>query len=388
MPRQIKWLFFGTMLFMIGSSLLWPLNAIFMTEYLEKSVLVTGYVLMIYQGCNLLGNLLGGGLFDRFGGMRTTILGVGLSVVALVALLIENGWPMYPIFLCMIGFGTGVLFPVVSALGAIIWPEGGRKLFNGIYVANNLGIAVGSALGGFLADFSFQWVYAGNVIFLLLFFLIFLYKFRTYTYTAMKSSTNKQKQSEKPLVRNLYFFWLLNLGFAICWLAFTQWQATIPPYATSIGITITQFSLLWSMNGIIIVIGQPVLSTVIKRWFQSYRAQMLIGVVFFLLGFLCMPSAETFPAFVFAMILFTFAEMFAWPVVPAVANDIAPKAEVGKYQGIASGVSAFGRMLGPVIGGSIVAASNIHTMYWLMISFIVVAFFIVLFAFHIRKRSV
>ena len=69
MPKKIKWLFFSTMLFMVGSSLLWPLNAIFMTTVLEKSMLTTGYVLMAYQGCNLLGNLLGGRFFFRFGCM-------------------------------------------------------------------------------------------------------------------------------------------------------------------------------------------------------------------------------------------------------------------------------------------------------------------------------
>ena len=386
MPKKIKWLFFSTMLFMVGSSLLWPLNAIFMTTVLEKSMLTTGYVLMAYQGCNLLGNLLGGRFFDRFGGMRTSVFGVGIGIMALAALLVENGWPFYPIFLCIIGFGSGLLFPVVSALGVILWPEGGRKLFNGIYVANNLGIAFGSGLSGVLADFSFRWVYAGNILFFLLFFLIYLVQFKSYRNMSSKKMSETVLVS-RPSSRELTFFWLLNLGFTICWLAFTQWQATLPPYATEIGISLTEFSLLWSVNGILIVIGQPVLSYVIKHWFQTYRRQMLMGILFFLLGYLCMPSAESFADFLFAMILFTFAEMFAWPVVPAVANDIAPKGQIGKYQGIASGVSACGRMLGPVIGSGIVAASHIHMMYQIMTICIVFAFFIVWLAFWIRNRK-
>lgn len=386
MPRQIKWLFVGTMLFLIGSSLLWPLNSIYITEYLNKNLVVTGYVLMLYQGCNLLGNLLGGRFFDWFGGTKTTVTGIGMSVAALLGMLINNGWPSFPIFLCILGFGTGLIFPAVSALGAILWPEGGRKLFNGIYVANNLGIAFGSAIGGMLAEISFKWVYIGNVLFLLFFFLIYIWRFRNCKNVEVEKGVG-ESGSTRPTTRNLWFFWLLNISFVICWLAFTQWQVTVPPYAVSVGISMAQFSLLWSINGIIIVVGQPVLSMIIHRWAQTYRTQMILGIIFFLLGFINMLWADTFVEFMTAMILLTFAEMFAWPVVPSVANDIAPKGQVGKYQGIASGVSAFGRMVGPVIGTFIVARSTMHTMYGLMIFGIVLALIIAWWAFRFYRKD-
>ena len=385
MPRQIKWLFVATMFFLVGSSLLWPLNSIYMTEYLKKSLVVTGYILMLYQGCNLLGNLLGGRFFDRFGGMKTMIVGIGMGVVALIGMFINNAWPFFPVFLCMLGFGAGLIFPMISALGAILWPEGGRKVFNGIYVANNVGIAVGSAVGGMLAEISFQWVYVGNLLFFVIFFLLYIWKFRHCKSIAWEKG--EKSATAGPSMRNLWFFWLLNLSFVICWLAFTQWQVTIPPYAVSVGVGLVQFSLLWSINGIIIVVGQPILSRIIHRWAQSYRAQMTLGVIFFLLGFINMLWADTFPEFTIAMILLTFAEMFAWPVVPSVANDIAPSGEVGKYQGIASGVSAFGRMIGPVIGPFIVMRSSIHMMYIIMIAGIALALILVWIAFSIYNNQ-
>ncbi len=51
-----------------GSSFLWPLNTIYMKQELGKSLTVAGLVLMINSFGMVIGNLLGGSLFDKLGG--------------------------------------------------------------------------------------------------------------------------------------------------------------------------------------------------------------------------------------------------------------------------------------------------------------------------------
>ena len=39
------------------------------------------------------------------------------------------------------------------AMAGSVWPEGGRKAFNAIYVVQNLGVALGATIGGYVAKY-------------------------------------------------------------------------------------------------------------------------------------------------------------------------------------------------------------------------------------------
>lgn len=70
-PKSVWWLVIGMALNITGSSFLWPLNTIYMKQELGKSLTVAGLVLMINSFGMVIGNLLGGSLFDKLGGYKT-----------------------------------------------------------------------------------------------------------------------------------------------------------------------------------------------------------------------------------------------------------------------------------------------------------------------------
>ena len=61
-------------------------------------------------------------------------------------------------WLVLLGFG-GMIVPAIYAMAGAVWPNGGRQTFNAIYLAQNIGVALGAALGGFVAEFSFNYFY-------------------------------------------------------------------------------------------------------------------------------------------------------------------------------------------------------------------------------------
>ncbi|KPB05324.1 MFS transporter, partial [Bacillus sp. CHD6a] len=80
-------------------------------------------------------------------------------------------------------------------------------------------------------------------------------------------------------------------------------------------------------------------------------------------------------AFVVAMIIITIGEMFVWPAVPTVANQLAPKGREGFYQGIVNSTATGGRMLGPLMGGVLVDLSGMEMLFGVLMSFMLVAIF-------------
>ena len=135
LPKALWLLVIGMAVNVTGSSFLWPLNTIYIHEHLGRSLSVAGIVLMLDSAATVIGNLVGGTLFDKIGGYRSILIGISLTLLSLLGLMNWNSFVPYVIFLVIIGFGSGVIFPSMYALAGSVWKEGGRKTFNAIYIA-------------------------------------------------------------------------------------------------------------------------------------------------------------------------------------------------------------------------------------------------------------
>ncbi|MBV7507307.1 MFS transporter [Bacillus sp. sid0103] len=373
MPRALWLLIIGMIVNVTGSSFLWPLNTIYIHDHLGKSLSVAGIVLMLNSAASVIGNLYGGNLFDKIGGYKSIILGISITLAALVGLTFWHGWPEYIVFQVIIGFGTGIIFPSMYAMAGSVWKEGGRKAFNAIYVAQNLGVALGASLGGIVAAYSFQLIFLANTVMYIVFILIAVFGYKGILMDSGKQASVEINGTTDKSRKNLYALLILCTGYLLCWVAYVQWQTTIASYTQEINISLTQYSLLWSINGALIVVGQPLLNGVLKRFTVSLKLQMIIGIGIFIVSFLVAGKATVFSGFLVGMIILTIGEMFIWPAVPTVAFNLAPKGREGFYQGIVNSTATGGRMVGPIMGGLIVDMYNMSALFIVLIVLFLIA---------------
>ncbi|MDF0726539.1 MFS transporter [Cytobacillus sp. S13-E01] len=371
MPRALWLLIAGMIINVTGSSFLWPLNTIYIHEHLGKSLSVAGLVLMVNSGASVIGNLFGGALFDKIGGFKSILTGIFITMAAVMGLVFNNEWPYYVLFLTIVGFGSGIVFPAMYAMAGSVWPEGGRRSFNAIYVAQNVGVAVGAALGGLVASYSFTYIFIANASMYLIFLLIAIFGYR---------NINSEKAEQTSIIKHtkvvknrtkLNGLLVLSIAYLLCWVAYVQWQTTIATHTQDLGISLKQYSLLWTINGALIVLGQPLISIVVRKFAKTLKTQIIIGLLIFIGSFVIVAIAEQFTAFVVAMVILTIGEMFVWPAVPTIANDLAPKGREGFYQGIVNSTATGGRMIGPLLGGIIVDLYNIKLLFGVLILLLV-----------------
>ncbi|MGD6902682.1 MDR family MFS transporter [Bacillus infantis] len=375
MPRALWLLIIGMAVNVTGSSFLWPLNAIYIHDHLGKSLSVAGIVLMLNSAASVAGNLYGGYLFDKIGGYKSILLGIGITVLALTGLTIWHGWPHYVIFLTVIGFGSGIVFPSMYAMAGSVWKEGGRKSFNAIYVAQNLGVAVGAALGGLVASYSFQLIFLANALMYIIFLLIAVFGYKgIQTISGNQTSVLKENKRIKNHAK-LYALLILCAGYLLCWVGYVQWQSTIAAYTQEINISLKQYSLLWTINGALIVLGQPFLNAILKKIGKNLKTQIITGIIIFIVSFALAASAEQFSAFIASMVILTIGEMLIWPAVPTIANDLAPKGREGFYQGIVNSTATGGRMIGPLLGGILVDMNGMGMLFSVLIGLLVISIF-------------
>lgn len=371
MPRALWLLIAGMIINVTGSSFLWPLNTIYIHEHLGKSLSVAGLVLMVNSGASVIGNLFGGALFDKIGGFKSILTGIFITMAAVMGLVFNNEWPYYVLFLTIVGFGSGIVFPAMYAMAGSVWPEGGRRSFNAIYVAQNVGVAVGAALGGLVASYTFTYIFIANAGMYLIFLLIAIFGYR---------NINSEKAEQTSIIKHtkvvknrtkLNGLLVLSIAYLLCWVAYVQWQTTIATHTQDLGISLKQYSLLWTINGALIVLGQPLISIVVRKFAKTLKTQIIIGLLIFIGSFVIVAIAEQFTAFVVAMVILTIGEMFVWPAVPTIANDLAPKGREGFYQGIVNSTATGGRMIGPLLGGIIVDLYNIKLLFGVLILLLV-----------------
>jgi len=259
------------------------------------------------------------------------------------------------------------------ALAGSVWPEGGRRAFNAMYVAQNLGVALGATFSGYVASISFNYIFIANAIFFFLFFLIVLFTFKgmdeirdRHMHTTVIEQTGEieNKSSFTALI-------ILSVGFFAVWFAYSQWQSTIASHTQDIGIPLEQYSMLWAINGFLIVAGQPIMK--LFKW-QSQKTYIYVGNAIFLLSFALAMVSDQFIMFAVSMAILTFGEMLVWPAKPTIANDLAPPGRSGFYQGFINSVAAAGRMTGPILGGLIVDYFNIHLLFFILLFILFIPF--------------
>lgn len=387
MPRNLWFIVIGMAINVTGASFLWPLNTIYLHEHLGKSLSVAGLVLMANAFATVIGNLIGGFLFDKIGGYRSIVAGTVITLSALIGLTINHDWPLYVVWLIIIGFGSGLIFPAMYAMAGTVWEEGGRRAFNAVYVAQNLGVAVGSALGGFVASFSFDYIFIANTVMYIVFFLLVVLTYKNIESDAVANVNVIPQHQPIKSDRMLYALLVLCAGYLLCWVGYVQWTATISAYTQEIGVSLRQYSLLWTINGALIVLGQPFVNKFIYAFLKKVKLQMIVGMIIFMGSFAVAAFASDFSGFLTAMIILTIGEMLVWPAVPTIASELAPNGKEGFYQGIVNSTATAGRMIGPLLGGLLVDHYGMQMMFIVLMALFVVAIGTTLFYDKILRQS-
>ncbi len=157
---------------------MWPLTTVYMNKQLGESLTTAGIVLLIMSLLMMVGNYVGGILFDRWSPYKTGILGAGLSLAAMITLIWYHDWPIFAILLFIVGFGDGISLTVGNSFAATITHKSTRQVFNLMYIGLNVGVVIGTLLVGYLMDFGVTVVFTVTTFCYILLFVLMVTEFK------------------------------------------------------------------------------------------------------------------------------------------------------------------------------------------------------------------
>ncbi|WP_125573042.1 MDR family MFS transporter [Levilactobacillus huananensis] len=346
----------ATLLLNAAAACMWPLTTVYMHDELHQTLTLAGIALLGMSLCMILGNWLGGWLFDNWSPFKTGLLGTLTSFIPMLLLIFFHGWPIFGIMLLFIGLGDGIVMTVVNSYAANVQSIGSRRVFNYLYIGMNLGVVLGTLMVGYLMDHGVTLVFMAASICYTALLIIFVVDFR------MDITTKTHKHAKGPAKpAQLKLIWLISALVFCLYVGYSLWESVISVHMTSLGISFEKYSLLWTLNGILIVFGQP-LANRIGTYFKM-SSQIGVGTFVFIMSFLMLVFAKTYAMFVITMIVLTLGEMTGFPGIPAWIDKLAGDNEKGKFQGIYNMAISFGRAVGPLYGGMIIEYGSYHSLF-------------------------
>ncbi len=351
LPRPFWVIWAGTFVNRCGSFVL-PFLAIYLTEARGLSITQAGLVVSIYGAGGAIAAPLGGFLADRVGRRSTLITALGLGGAGMIAIGFAHRIQVIaPAMFCVAAVSEMYRPAMQAAVADLVPPHDRVRAYGLIYWVINLGFAIGLAVGGTLASVSFRWLFVGDGATTLLFaLLIGLGLPETRPARAPRAAGAAVLSSWGEFTapyRDLPFVLFLGLSLLFA-IVFMQNSTTFPLDMAAHGVSKSTFGLILAMNGVLIVLIQPVLGPALTR--RNRSRTIAAGALVVGLGFGLNAIARIAPVYALGVAIWTLGEIAVLPVANALVADLAPPELRGRYQGAYSLSFGLAVCVSPALG--------------------------------------
>jgi len=349
-PPQFWVLFGGMLVNAAGSSLIFPFFTLYVRQRFGVPMATIGVAMAAMAGVGLISGALGGALADRFGRKTLMVGGLMLAAVSSFTMGVVDSLAAF----VAVAIFMNVIFPLSrpaseAMVADLVEPEKRARAYGLMRVAFNLGVAIGPAVGGFLAERSYFTLFVGDAVTSLVFALIILFFIAETKPEVAKEERAAHGAGYGPLLRDTPFliFCLVSIAVAV---VYAQMNSTWPVYMKeNYGITERQYGLMMSLNAAMVVLFQFPITSFTER--HARTTMLALAAVLYGLGFGLVGFVNTALLFALAIAIWTVGEMVHVPVSQAYVADVAPEDMRGRYMGAAGLTWGVGWSLGPLLAG-------------------------------------
>ncbi|KKL22613.1 hypothetical protein LCGC14_2433700 [marine sediment metagenome] len=336
-PNAFKVLILATFIDKLGTFLLYPFFALYITAHFGVGMIEVGFLFLIFSAGNILGGIIGGALADKYGRRAILLFGLIASGMGSILMGLVNNLNTFYILAAFLGLVGNFGGPARQAMVADLLPkEKQAEGFGILRVAFNLSAMIGPILGGFLATRSYMSLFIADAVSSLITAIIVY---------AVIPETKPQIQDEKPeeslmktiieykevLKDRVYVLFLLMSAITV--LVYIQMISTLSIFLRDVhGFSAQGFGLLLSMNAAIVVLFQFWVTRKISKY--APMRMLAVGTLFYMIGFGMYGFISATYMFFIAMVIITVGEMIVAPIGQATAAHFAPEDKRGRYMAI------------------------------------------------------
>ena len=376
------WIFaIGRFLSEVGTGFTVFYAPIFFVNQVGLSATSVGVALGSASISGIVGRIVGGSLADsgEWGRRRTLLLATAISAIGSLVLAATSNFTILVIGSLISGLGIGFYWPAAEAVVADASQiDNRRETFAIARLADNLGLAIGIVLAGFLIAIigSYRWLFVIDAISFMVFFGVVYVGINQTEQQQMGESEKTQYFASWMTVlsdRRFLVYIAVNIFFTIY---ISQIHSTLPLYfknfvikSTTEGFAQTTISVLFAWHLVLAIICQLPVTTALKRC--SHTLALTVSAILWAIGFGLIWVSGTAPSHnlvwvALALGVFAVAIVSYTPSAASLVTELAPENQRGVYFSINAVCWGVGYFIGHPLGGWALDQPRIITdSFWL-----------------------
>ncbi|GAA0675770.1 MFS transporter [Kitasatospora atroaurantiaca] len=355
LPREFWWLWTSTLVNRLGGFVVTFL-ALYLTADRGYSASYAGLVAALFGLGAAIAAVGAGVLTDRIG-RRPTLVAAQLSTAVFTAVL---GFTDGPVAIAAVAFLVGLTNnasrPAISAIIADIVPAENRvRAFSLNYWAINIGFGVSAAAAGLIATHGYLTLFLLDALSTLLCAAVVFVTIPETKPTGSAPGAPGVPEGDEPEVglgtvfRDSRFMAVVALNLLLA-LVYQQGNTTLAVDMGQAGISATQFGLVASVNGVLIVLLQLPLTRLMQR--RSRTSLLVASALLTGWGFgLTALAGSSALLYAVTVAVWTIGEIMNAPTMMGLIAELSPTHARGRYQGVYSLSWSLASFLGPAAGG-------------------------------------
>jgi MFS family permease len=351
-PTQFWLLFWGMLISTTGASMIWPFLMIYVSEKLNLAMTTVASLMMMDSAAGLLASFIVGPITDRAGRKITMIVGLtGMGVIYL-AMLPAKTFFSFAILMTLRGLFNPLYRVGADAMVADLIPAEKRAdAYALTRLSKNVGVALGPAIGGFVATTSYNIAFWFATIGLVSFGILMLL-FAKETLPELDERIPqedigirgyKKVLSDQAFMSAAGAFTISQIGATLIWVLLGVYVKQ------NYGILESQYGFIPMTNAVMVVLFQVFVTRVTKK--RMPLRIMALGAFFYAIGVTSVGFGNGFWDFWASMVILTTGELMIVPTATTYVANLAPTDMRGRYMSIFALSWGIAAGIGPILGG-------------------------------------
>jgi MFS family permease len=354
-PKQFWLMFFGMLISTVGGSMIWPYLMIYVSETLDAPLTLATGLMTLNSAFGLISSFLVGPVVDRFGRKWVMVISLLTNGITYLFMSHASELPAFAVLMALIGMANPLYRMSGDAMVADLIPPPKRpEAYALLRMSNNVGVALGPAIGGFLAATSYSLAFYMAALGMAFYGLLLAF-FAVETLPKFDPEEKSEKHPNEKFGGYLKIlqdrpFITFVLGYTLVIMCATLVWVVLPIYAKeNYGIPENIYGFIPTTNALMVVTLQVAVTQVTKRF--ATLPVLTVGAIFYMLAVGGMSLGTGFWGFWIFMVVLTIGELILVPTASTYVANLAPPDKRGRYMGIFGLCWRIALGVGPFLGG-------------------------------------